>query len=318
MATVTTQITLTYTGPAPIIAGQPVNASWAASGGSGGPYTFGYSGALPPGLSLSPNGTLSGIARGAAGAVSGPVFYLTASDNAGHISALHGYAMQVVPAPITVAPSQLPNAVQGQAYSVQLIASGGVAPYTFPTVDTGLGLTMNNQGLISGRPNTNLNPGQQLTYPYIGYVADNNGSRVQFSFQITFQPPAQKRSPQPPPTQPAFADGSLVKSVDQPEVFVVYGGGKFWIPNPTVFNAMGFNWNAIQTLSDSAIAAIPNVPQDGTLLKEQSTPPVYVMQGGAKCHILSSAGVVASGGWGNVRVVPDGALANIPNGNDIP
>jgi hypothetical protein len=110
----------------------------------------------------------------------------------------------------------------------------------------------------------------------------------------------------------------LVKAADQPEVYVVYGGAKFWIPSPEVFNAMGFQWNAIQTVSVQDIAAIPNVPQDGTLLKEQSTPPVYLMQGGAKCHVLSSAGVVAAGGWDEVRVVPDGALANIPDGNDIP
>lgn len=96
--------------------------------------------------------------------------------------------------------------------------------------------------------------------------------------------------------QPAFTDGSLVKSGDQPAEYVVYGGAKFCIPSPKVFKDMGFHSDEVQTISDSAIAAIPNVPSDSTLLKEFSTPSVYVMQGGVRHHVLSSSSVVALGG----------------------
>lgn len=50
----------------------------------------------------------------------------------------------------------LPQATKGQAYSLQLTADGGVAPYTF-TLENGslpAGLTMDSAGLISGTPTT--------------------------------------------------------------------------------------------------------------------------------------------------------------------
>ncbi len=125
--------------------------------------------------------------------------------------------------------------------------------------------------------------------------------------------------PTPTPiSQPAFADGSLVKAANNATVYVVYGGAKFAIPNPTVFNSLGFKWNAIQSYSAAVIAAIPNVPRDGTMLREQHTAPVYLMRAGAKCHVLSSDGVLKAGGWGMVKVVPDGSLAKFPPGSDIP
>jgi hypothetical protein len=118
--------------------------------------------------------------------------------------------------------------------------------------------------------------------------------------------------------QPYFADGSLVRSesLNKPAVYVVYGGAKFWIPSPEVFNRMGFRSDEVQNISDSAIAAIPDVPSDGTLLKEISTPSVYVIQEGVKRHVLSPTSVVTLGN--KVHIVPDCGLAHIPTGNDFP
>jgi len=118
--------------------------------------------------------------------------------------------------------------------------------------------------------------------------------------------------------QPVFADRSLVKAVDNATVYVVYGGAKFAIPSPAVFNSLGFQWAAIQSYSATVITAIPNVPRDGTMLKEQHTAPVYLIQAGAKCHVLSANSVLKAGGWSMVKVVPDGSLATFPPGSDIP
>lgn len=57
-----------------------------------------------------------------------------------------------------------------------------------------------------------------------------------------------------------FADGTLLKSSDRPEVWLIKGGQRHWIPSPDIFNADGFSWAAILVVSDAEIAAIPQGP----------------------------------------------------------
>lgn len=67
-------------------------------------------------------------------------------------------AQQTVTLTLVVAPQlqiitgSLPGAVQGQAYSVQLNATGGVAPYSWSATGLPAGLTCSSTGLISGTP----------------------------------------------------------------------------------------------------------------------------------------------------------------------
>ena len=64
-----------------------------------------------------------------------------------------GYAASVTPlATLTIAPIYLAVATVGTAYSSQLTASGGTAPYSFSVVAGSLpaGLTLSSGGLISG------------------------------------------------------------------------------------------------------------------------------------------------------------------------
>jgi hypothetical protein len=50
---------------------------------------------------------------------------------------------------------------------------------------------------------------------------------------------------------------------------------------------------------------------DGALVKEQTRPEVYVIVGGAKFHLTNSSLVNHYGGWTQVTVVSDGALATV-------
>jgi hypothetical protein len=98
-------------------------------------------------------------------------------------------------------------------------------------------------------------------------------------------------------------------------VYVIYGGAQFYIPSEAEFIALGFAWDAIQVVSDGVLSGIPNVPYDGTLLKERSNLAVYVMRGGQKSHIPSEQRFVELGfAWEAIQVVPDGGLASIPDG----
>jgi hypothetical protein len=52
-------------------------------------------------------------------------------------------------------------------------------------------------------------------------------------------------------------DGTLVKEITNAKIHVIYGGAKFYIPNPQVFQALGFRDENVRTVPDGALALIP-------------------------------------------------------------
>ena len=128
-----------------------------ASGGSGS-YTFALApgSSLPPGLTLSNSGTVSGTAS-TAGSYT---FTIVASDTvyAGETGSRQ-YTLTVNPAStLTLTPTSLPNATVGDSYSpVTITASGGSGSYTFALATGGklpAGLKLTSAGVLSGTPTT--------------------------------------------------------------------------------------------------------------------------------------------------------------------
>jgi hypothetical protein len=84
------------------------------------------SGEIPPGLTLSSSGVLSGTptASGSFG------FGVTVQDSTGK-TGTGSIGIAIVPPPLTVAPATIPDGAMGQSYSVTFTASGGVPPYRY-------------------------------------------------------------------------------------------------------------------------------------------------------------------------------------------
>ncbi|MDN2695045.1 putative Ig domain-containing protein [Janthinobacterium sp. SUN073] len=130
-------------------------ATLTAAGGTA-PYTYSVSsGSLPAGLSLN---TATGVLSGTTNVAGSFTFSLRASDSStgtgAPFSATNSYTVSVGAPTITVTPNTLPAASVATAYSQQLTASGGVAPYAY-TVSSGslpAGLTLSSSGLLSGTP----------------------------------------------------------------------------------------------------------------------------------------------------------------------
>jgi hypothetical protein len=106
-------------------------------------------------------------------------------------------------------------------------------------------------------------------------------------------------------------------------VYVMRRGLKRRIPNPITFAVEGYRWGNVNRIADSTLASIPtghsilNVLADGNLLKGSGSA-VYVMEGGRKRHVTSSAVMDACGyGWDAVRKVPDARLSAIPAGSRL-
>ncbi|MBB4096888.1 putative Ig domain-containing protein [Sphingomonas kyeonggiensis] len=126
-----------------------------ASGGIA-PYDLQVtSGSLPPGLSMSSAGVITGTPTGA-GIYN---FTVTARDSstgaAAPYSGSAAYQITIAAPTIVLNPANPANPTAGVAYTATLSASGGTAPYSFALANgTTLpaGLTLSSTGTISGTP----------------------------------------------------------------------------------------------------------------------------------------------------------------------
>jgi len=128
--------------------GSPYNQTISASGGTS-PYQYVISAeALPPGLSLSAAGVLSGIPS-----ASGPFSFTVKATDADGCTGSQTYSLTICSA-ITLTPSSLPNGFVGVAYSQTFTASGGTSPYSHTVSEGSLppGLTLSSSGSLSGTP----------------------------------------------------------------------------------------------------------------------------------------------------------------------
>lgn len=151
-----------------LTAGTPLSQSITSSGGAA-PYTYSLqSGVLPPGLSLSSGGVLSGTPtqRG------GYTFSVRSTDSTTPTAqfADKGYTGTVQnPSLSLVAASG--TAIQGAAFNQALSVNGGVAPHSF-LLETGsfpAGISISSAGVVSGT--TSAAPG---SYPVTLRVTDSS------------------------------------------------------------------------------------------------------------------------------------------------
>ncbi len=135
--------------------GSAYNQTLVASGGTA-PYSYAVTaGALPAGVTLSAGGTLSGTpSAGGSFAVTVTATDATPAGSGGPYAASASYTLAVTAPTVTIAPTSLPAATLGAAYSQLLAANGGIAPYSY-TVTAGAlpaGLTLSTAGTLSGTP----------------------------------------------------------------------------------------------------------------------------------------------------------------------
>lgn len=161
--------------------GQPYSVQLAASGGEP-PYTWSITnGTLPPGLTLSGAGAISGIPT-----VTGSYPITVQVADQFQNTASKSLSISVVQGSLLITTNNLPNGTQGVGYSATLGAAGGTPPYTWSlaagTLPDGLNVDPNS-GIISGTPTSAGN--SQFTIQ----VADSQQNTAQANLQITINAP---------------------------------------------------------------------------------------------------------------------------------
>lgn len=176
----------TATMPASVPDGQAwqgYSASVAASG-SAGPFTYALdSGALPAGLTLNANGTITGTPT-EAGSFS---FAIRVTDTGTNKINVQSFSLDIAD-PVLVAVGTLPDGVAGTSYGTQSVAvTGGAVPYVYGALTGTLpdGLTYDaSTGTISGTP---IEAG---SFSFSIAVTDDDGYTGSNSYTISIAAPA--------------------------------------------------------------------------------------------------------------------------------
>ena len=179
---------------------------------TGGVGTVTYSrigGLLPPGLTLSNTGVLSGTPT-APGVFN---FTLKATDANG-CTATRTYAMETVCRTITINQQTIPSGSVGVLYNQTLTATGSVAPYTFTRIGGSLppGLTLSGTGTLSGTPTTGGG------YNFTVMATDGNGCTGTQSYSLVICGPIAIS----PATLPnGFVGTAYNQTFTQPDILAV-------------------------------------------------------------------------------------------------
>jgi len=193
------------------------------------------SGTLPPGLSLSGAGKLSGTpSKG--GAYS---FAVKASNSAGSVVS-PTRTVTITAKPVFTADAP-PDGAQGQTYSYTFAASGYPAP-TFSLASGTLpdGLTLSSGGILSGTPT------QAATYSFAVNAANSAGTATGATLSISIAVP---------PTAPVFtADTPPDGTEGQPYSYAFAASGH---PAPTFSLASGALPPGVDLASDGTLSGTP-------------------------------------------------------------
>ncbi len=155
----------------------PYSQSVSASGGTS-PYTFSVTvGSVPPGLTLSSSGSLSGTPT-----TDGIYDFTITATDANNCTESIAYSITIGTCPtITLSPGTLPNGDAGSAYNQSITASGGTNPHTFAVTAGTLpsGLTLSSSGALTGTPSASGTSTFTIT------ATDNIGCTGSLSYSLT-------------------------------------------------------------------------------------------------------------------------------------
>jgi hypothetical protein len=111
-------------------------------------------------------------------------------------------------------------------------------------------------------------------------------------------------------------DGAILQDRTETTPFLLQGGARFAL-NDTNIDQFG-GAAAKQSVPRDGLKRWGTIPDDGTLLREIADPRVFLVQRSQKRWVTTASELARWGGFASVRLVPDGALAVLPDGPPLP
>ena len=229
-------IPLAITSPSPMVSGQqglPYSQALTALGGVA-PYSWSIdTGLLPPGLSLSSVGDITGIPT-----LTGIYSFTAVAMDASSRSVTKTLSIAIDLPTFTIITDALPDSTVGRSYSQTLAAQGGTAPYSWSVVWGGLppGLSLLADGTVTGVFTTGG------TFSYIVEATDHGNVRAHKLFTTTIQnnPPliVSQGSGTGSPRFLIYGDAGAVYSIEGSANLLDWE--TLWTTNPP---ALPFSWS---------------------------------------------------------------------------
>ncbi|MGB8692569.1 MAG: putative Ig domain-containing protein, partial [Steroidobacteraceae bacterium] len=223
-------------------------------------------GALPPGVTLSPDGSLSGMPTKASPTPF--AFTVTVTDSGTPTPATNSLAYTITisePLPPTINNTPPPTATVGSPYSFQFIASAGLAPlvWTPPSAPMG-GLAVGLDGLLSGTPST------AGIFPVTLTVKDAlNQSSPATPFTVRVAMPRAAAAFMPTTGNMLFARTAHTATLLLDGHVLIAGGGvasaELYDPTSQTFTATG-SMTLSQDRRSATLLANPTLPNHGKVL----------------------------------------------------
>ncbi len=297
-----------------------------ASGGAAA-YTYSVTaGSLPPGLNLSAGGAISGTPR-ALGTFN---FTIQATDTNG-CNGSTNYSLAVNCPTIALSPATLPDGtLEAAAYSQNITASGGAAPYTYLVTGGSLptGLHLSTGGAISGTP------AALGTFNFVVQATDTNGCNASSNYSITVNCPTISLHPgtlSAGTLAAAFSQNITASDGAAPYTFAVSAGS---LPpglnlstsgaisgSPTTLGTFNFTVEATDTNGCSGAGNYSITTACPTIILNPATLPGGTLASAYNQNITASGGVgsysyaVTSGSLPNgMTLTSNGTLAGLPIG----
>jgi endonuclease/exonuclease/phosphatase family metal-dependent hydrolase len=106
-------------------------------------------------------------------------------------------------------------------------------------------------------------------------------------------------------------DGALFREASSDPVFVIFGGAKFHVPDPDTLLRLYGGWAGVQIVADGALKDLPQIPCDGTMLRDEQDLSPWLIEGGRR-RKMSVLDLINHGGWDHIPAVHAQALDQIP------
>lgn len=113
-----------------------------------------------------------------------------------------------------------------------------------------------------------------------------------------------------------FPDQTTLREISGVKTYVIFGGAKF--PLADLYELRNYStYRSVRKIPDGMLSRIPDIPHEGTVLKEDNGARVYLVKDKMRHRVDNPEVLQFFGGWDALCTVPKDGLNQVPDAGDI-